>query len=131
MMIFLVMLLSFLGAELTFFLIHRYHFPTVRASSGLTLVFAGFLALFNLPFVGVLQAAFFGATFVGMTDRSRMGWKRVFLASQIYGLIYFFLIPFARGFGGGLGAAAFVSIATVYSADKILRKARSSGIVKS
>jgi hypothetical protein len=117
-----VLLSAILGAQVTYFLIHKRHMPTVRASSGPALMFALLVGTLNIPFVGALQAAFFGATFVGMTDKSRLGWKRVFLASVIFGLIFTFLIPFAKGIGGGLGAAAFVSSAVVYTIGKIVKK---------
>lgn len=122
MMLLSVLLVAALGAELTFYLIHKKHVSTVRASSGATLAFAIFALVVQIPFGNVLPAAFFGATFVGMTDKSRLGAKRVFVASMIFGLIYTFLIPLAQGFGGGLGAAAFVSISVVYAASKMITK---------
>lgn len=122
MMLLSVLLVAALGAELTFYLIHQKHISTVRASSGATLVFALLALVIQIPFGNVLPAAFFGATFVGMTDKSRLGAKRVLAASVIFGLIYTFLIPLAQGFGGGLGAAAFVSISIVYSASKLITK---------
>jgi hypothetical protein len=118
-----VLLASMLGAQITYFLIHKRQMPTVRASSGPALIFSLLVGTLNVPFVGALQAAFFGATFVGMTDKSRLGWKRVFFASIIFGLIFTFLIPFAKGIGGGLGAAAFVSSAVSYVIGKVIKKA--------
>lgn len=120
-MVLSILAVAILGAQMTFYLIHHKHLPTVRASSSLTLLFALIVSFLNVPFVGALQAAFFGSTFVGMTDKSRLGSKRVFLASVLYGVMFLWLIPFAQGFGGGLGAAAFVSISIIYSADKYLK----------
>lgn len=114
---------SILGAEITYYLIHKRKWPAVRASSAPSLVFAVLIGFTNLPFVLGLQAAFFGATFVGMTDKSRLGWKRVLLASVVFALILYYLIPLVKGFGGGLGAAAFVSSAAIYTVDKIFRRA--------
>lgn len=114
-----VCLVSALGAEITFAMIHRFRFSTIRASTLSTLVFAGLLFLANFPDQRVLQAAFFGATFVGMTDKSRLGWKRVLLASQVFALCYVFLIPFAQGVGGGLGASAFLSCAIVLGISRL------------
>lgn len=112
-----------IGAESTFSLIHRFKMSTIRASCLATLVFCGLLSLIPADFkVMPLQAAFFGATFVGMTDKSRMGAKRVLIASLLFALIYIFLIPLARGFGGGLGAAAFVSCAIIYSLSRYVFK---------
>lgn len=116
----IVFLVAALGAETTFALIHRFRFSTIRASTISTLVFAGLVYLAQFPEPRVLQAAFFGATFVGMTDRSRMGWKRVLIASQIFALCYLFLVPFAQGVGGGLGAVAFLSCAIVYGLSRFV-----------
>lgn len=121
MILFCVLIASVLGAEITYHLIHKSHWPTVRASSAPTLIFAMLVGTLSIPFVGALQAAFFGATFVGMTDKSRLGWKRVLIASLIFGLLFTFLIPLAKGIGGGLGAAAFVSSAAVYALTKAAR----------
>lgn len=121
MMLFEVLLLSILGAQGTYWLIHKKHVSTVRASSSLTLVFC----ILTLPFASAValpwQASFFGSTFVGMTDKSRMGWKRVLIASLVFGLIFYFLIPFVNGFGGGLGAAAFVSCALIHILGRFLK----------
>jgi uncharacterized membrane protein len=125
MMLFSVLLIAILGAEITFYLIHKKHISTVRASSASTLIFAVSAVALQLPFGNVLPAAFFGATFVGMTDKSRLGAKRVFAASLIFGLIFTFLIPFAQGFGGGLGAAAFVSCSIVHFAGRFMLKVMS------
>lgn len=95
MMLLSVLVVAALGAEITFFLIHKKHVSTVRASSAATLVFALSALALQFPYGNVLPAAFFGATFVGMTDKSRLGAKRVFVASMIFGLIYTFLIPLA------------------------------------
>ncbi|WP_374000266.1 hypothetical protein [Bdellovibrio bacteriovorus] len=122
MMIFGILLASVLGGLATFFLVHRARVSTVRASSGVSLIFSLLVSLLPVPFVGALQASFFGATFVGMTDSSRMGWKRVLLASLLFGLIFVFLVPLAKGIGGGLGAAAFVSSSAIYFVDRLVRK---------
>ncbi|MNK98213.1 hypothetical protein D3C87_1185720 [compost metagenome] len=122
MMLLSVLFVAAIGAELTFYLIHKKHVSTVRASSASSLLFALSALALQLPFGNVLPAAFFGATFVGMTDKSRLGYKRVFAASLIFGLIFTFLIPLAQGFGGGLGAAAFVSCAVVHLAGKAMIK---------
>ena len=124
MMMISVILVSILGAQVTFHLTHKGRIPVVRASSASTLIFSLLIGLSNIPFVAVLQAAFFGATFVGMTDKARLGWKRVFVASLIFGVIFIFLIPLAQGIGGGLGAAAFVSSAAAYGL-KLRSQARS------
>ena len=119
-----IILASIMGAEITYHAIHKYHLPTVRASSGATLIFATAIHFMHLPFGVSLQAAFFGATFVGMTDKSRLGWKRVLFASLVFAIIYIFLIPLAKGIGGGLGTAAFVSSSVAYGMGKVILRKR-------
>ncbi|MFM6927890.1 MAG: hypothetical protein ACKOX6_05460 [Bdellovibrio sp.] len=115
----MICLVAAFGAEITFALIHRFRFSTIRASTLPTLFFAAGIYFANFPEQRVFQAAFFGATFVGMTDKSRLGWKRVLIASQIFAFCYIFLIPFAQGFGGGLGASAFLSCAIVLGMSRL------------
>ena len=118
---------SVLGAQITFFLVHEKRFSTVRASSAATLVFALLTGFFATDFVLSLQAAFFGSTFVGMTSNSRMGRKRVFLASLLFAAVFICVLPSLKGLGGGLGTAAFVSSTTVYFVEKAIRKRLKSG----
>ncbi|UYL09401.1 hypothetical protein B9G69_002290 [Bdellovibrio sp. SKB1291214] len=122
MTLFGVMLVSMISAQITYYLIHTHHWPTVRASAFPTLIFVICLKLTGINWEGALQAAFFGATFVGMTDKSRLGWRRVLIASIIFGMIFTFLIPFARGIGGGLGAAAFASCSVIYLLTNLAKK---------
>ncbi|WP_413586930.1 hypothetical protein [Bdellovibrio sp. HCB274] len=117
-----VMAVSVVSAQTTYFLIHKKHWPTVRASAFPTLLFVVFLQLSGINWDGALQGAFFGATFVGMTDKSRFGWKRVLIASIVYSMVFTFLIPLAKGIGGGLGTAAFASCAVVYFLVKLAKK---------
>lgn len=122
MILIFVLLVSIAGAQITYYLIHKKHVSTVRASAAPTLIFAVTVSFLPVPFVGALQAAFFGATFVGMTDKSRLGWKRVLIASLVFGLVFFFLIPLVKGVGGGLGAAAFLSSSCVYTLVKLIKR---------
>ncbi|WP_413578044.1 hypothetical protein ACLVWU_05870 [Bdellovibrio sp. HCB290] len=117
-----VLLVAAISSQITYYLIHHKHWPTVRASAFPTLVFVILLQISGINWDGTLQGAFFGATFVGMTDKSRLGWKRVLIASMVFGMIFTFLIPLARGIGGGLGAAAFASCSAVYFLTKIAKK---------
>lgn len=109
------------GAQITFYLIHEKRFSAVRASSSATLVFVLTTMIFSNPLVALLQGAFFGSTFVGMTSKNRLGKKRVLLASIIFAAIYILVLPLFQGIGGGLGTAAFASCAGVYVIDKFFR----------
>ncbi|WP_413560632.1 hypothetical protein [Bdellovibrio sp. HCB209] len=117
-----VLLVSMVSAQITYHLIHKWHWATIRASALPTLIFVILLSLLDINLDGALRAAFFGATFVGMTDKSRLGWRRVLLASIIFGLVFTFLIPLAKGIGGGLGAAAFAGSAVVYALTNFVKK---------
>lgn len=127
MMTLSIFIVSILGSQATLWLVLRLNQSTVRASALAALTFATLCLAFDPPHSQVLQLAFFGATFVGMSDRSRLGVKRVFAASLIYALIFIFLLPFAKGLGGGLGASAFLSCTLVHFLTKPLinRKGRS------
>jgi ABC-type sugar transport system permease subunit len=116
-----VLLASIAGAQITFYLIHKKRWSPVRASSGSSLALALLTSFLASPLIASMNAAFFGATFVGMTSEGRMGKKRVFLASLLFALIFTFVIPLLKGIGGGLGTAAFVSSCSVYFAEKIFR----------
>ncbi|XGC79812.1 hypothetical protein ACES2L_10770 [Bdellovibrio bacteriovorus] len=117
-----ILISSVLGSQLTYFLVHKKHLTTVRASAAPALIFSLVVSSLPIPFAAPLRAGFLGATFVGMTDKSRLGWKRVFAASVIYGLVFYFLLPLVDGFGGGLGAAAFASCGFIFFLDKVFKK---------
>lgn len=117
-----VVLVSIISAQITYYLIHQRHWPTIRASAFPALVFAILLTLLDVNWGGALRAAFFGATFVGMTDKSRLGWRRVLIASVIFGFVFTFLIPLAKGIGGGLGAAAFAACSVVLALTNVAKK---------
>jgi hypothetical protein len=105
------LLASLLGTHVTYWLSHKTKFGAIRASALSTLIFA---AATSDP---RLQAAFFGATFVGMSDSKRIGEKKVLLASVVFSLIFTFLLTRMRsGIGGTLGASALISCLLVYAA---------------
>ena len=106
------LLTSLLGTHITYWVSHKTRFSAIRASALSTLIF---VAATSDP---RLQAAFFGATFVGMSDSSRLSEKKVLLASAIFSLIFSFLLAHLRaGIGGTLGASAFISCLLVYFFD--------------
>ncbi len=105
-----IILLSIIGANLTHYIAHKNNIGAIRASAGLTIlfVFINNFFLFSLQ----AQAIFFGATFVGMASKKRMGHRSISLASFIYSLVIFYLIGFAKGMGGALGTSAFIGCST-------------------
>ena len=113
-----IFLSSFVGACSTFYLVHKKHFSTVRASSLSTIVFVFLTMFLNVDFVSRIQAAFFGATFIGMTSSNRFAYSGLFLASILFVCVYVLILPMFVGIGGGLGAAAFVASSFFYFCKK-------------
>jgi hypothetical protein len=117
----LVIATSLLGAHLTYWLTHKKkRMNSVRASSLLTLLFVAATVPVPYFFIPKLQAAFFGATFVGMSDPSRLCEKRVLVAGLVFSLIFCFLLQFRVGLGGTLGASAFFACLLVHFSTKKL-----------
>jgi small basic protein len=111
----LVIACSLLGAHLTYWLTHKKkRMNAIRASSLLTLLFVAATVPVPYFFVPKLQAAFFGATFVGMSEPSRLCEKRVLVAGFVFSLIFCALLQFKVGLGGTLGASAFVACLLVH-----------------
>lgn len=75
----------------------------------LTLAFYLMTVPFEFEHKLLLQSAFLGATFVGMSETGKMSEKRLFWASLVYALIFNYVLPFNVGLGGALGFAAFTS----------------------
>jgi hypothetical protein len=82
---------------------------SVRASSLLTLAFCLITYPISYELIPSLQAAFFGASFVGMASPTRLSKIQLFIASIVFSFIYVFLIHHLKGIGGALGFSAFVS----------------------
>jgi hypothetical protein len=104
-----VIIISQVAAQATHALALTKYFGSVRASSFLTLIFIGLTSLFSFPEASLLQAAFLGSSFIGMTDPERLSRLQIFFASVIFSLIFYFLLHYLKGPGGILGFSAFVS----------------------
>lgn len=112
-MIFSYLLLSSAAAMGTFWLGSQRQQDVIRASAGLTLVFsfllfgaASFFDFVPSPFLQV----FFGASFVGMSLKEKIGWKVVLLASWLFAALYIIFFPKLPVQGGSLGLCAFISV---------------------
>ena len=62
-----------------------------------------------------LTLVVFAGSFVGMTSVSLGTFPMVFFAGLICGVLYILMLPFFDGYGGKLGAIAFVSLTIVLS----------------
>jgi hypothetical protein len=109
-------------------LIFNNNMGNVRATSLLTLIFIGLTFPFTYENMPALHAIFLGATFVGVTDPTRLSRKQLSIASFIFSLIFQFLIVYLKGFGGALGLAAFLSCLVTFwlgkrpiHADKLIQ----------
>jgi hypothetical protein len=112
-----VIVASMLGAHTTYWFTHRNKFQkmsAIRASAISTLLFVVCTTPFSFLIIPKLHAAFFGGTFVAMSEPHRLSERKVLLASFIFGLFYLVLLQFKGGIGGTLGATAFVSCLVIY-----------------
>jgi hypothetical protein len=105
---------ALLGAHFTYFLVHRTKISSVRASSGLTLFFILITLPVHILNVVPLQAAFFGGSFVGMSDSKRLNEASVLFASLVFSQIFSLVSRFQSELGGTLGATAFLSCLIIF-----------------
>ncbi len=121
----LILMSAVLGAWCTHRLALLESVGAVRASAAATLAFvfmSGHLAesISLQDQLSLLQASFFGASFIGMSDPKKLGEKQILLASLVFSLLFLFAFPYFRHLGGGLGATAFASSLIVYGFSKTL-----------
>jgi hypothetical protein len=109
-----ILLTSLLSTHVTYLLSHRKKLGPVRASALSTLIFVALTAAIPYSLIPRLQAAFFGASFVGMSDSSRLCERKVLVASLVFSIIFCLLSYLRQGIGGTLGATAFLSCLVVY-----------------
>ena len=106
---------SLLGAHATFRLAHRTRLGAIRASTLASLLFVALTTPLGWLLVPKLQAAFFGASFVGMSDAKRLSHRHVLLAALIFSAFFFGLSFLPISLGGSLGASAFLSCILTYT----------------
>lgn len=114
MKLFIILIISQIAAQSTHSLALTKYFGSVRASSFLSLVFIAITSFFTIPESGTLQAAFLGASFIGMTDPERLSRLQIGFSSVIFSFIFYFLIHYLKGAGGILGFSAFMSCLTTH-----------------
>lgn len=118
----LILLVTVVGTQLTRWMIKEKELSPIRASTMLTLVFILMTYPFQFEDKIMLQSAFLGATFVGMSEVEKMSEKRLFFASIIYAQLFYFVLPYNVGLGGALGFAAFSSCLLVQFMAARVRK---------
>ena len=119
-----------LGATLTFYVSERYQLGPIRSSAVLSiavgLFFYSFPNIFNPYLTKNIPLVFMGTSFIGMVSAKSYGsYFRLTIAGILFSIIYCNKSLFFEGFGGALGALAFISLLTVISvSDLISRKTK-------
>ncbi|QOW09758.1 hypothetical protein Q73A0000_04935 [Kaistella flava (ex Peng et al. 2021)] len=119
-----------LGATLTFYVSEHYKLGPIRSSALLSvsvgLFFYCFPHLFNSYLTKNIPLVFMGTSFIGMVSSKSYGsYFRLAVAGTLFSTIYCNKSLFFEGFGGALGALAFISLLTVISiSDLLSRKAK-------
>ncbi len=128
MNILILIIFGVLGAVSTYYASERFEISTVRSSALLSLVIGLFFYLFpnllNTFLTNNIPLVFFGTSFIGMVSpQINMGYKRLMIAGAIFPLLFIFKSDFFEGFGGALGALAFISLlATLSFSDLLMNK---------
>lgn len=111
-----IIISSVFGALGTYLLTSRYKWSPVLSSSVLSLVVAIAFTLggryINLQYLNDLPLVFFGGSFVGMCSKSVVGDKnyKVLLGGMIFALVFLISGNLFKGYGGGLGFKAALSV---------------------
>jgi hypothetical protein len=116
-------LLSLASIFIVQFFIEKLHFNAVRASSLSIVMFALLLFFLRIEEANSMLAVFFGASFIGMSDRTKVSRKQISFAAIIFAIIYCYFLPKDLFLGGSLGASAFISCfisVTILKSSKLI-----------
>lgn len=116
-----------LGSTFTFYLSENIKIGPVRASALLSLLvgllFYCFPHIFNSYLTKNIPLVFCGTTFIGMVSSKLFGsYFRLAIAGILFAIIYHYKSHFFEGFGGALGALAFISLLTAISISKLISR---------
>lgn len=108
----LLIIASVLGSTATYLVSCKLNKSPVLSSALLSLIFALVIPfLFEATLAVQLNLAFFGGSFVGMSNiKIIKNWKEVAFAGFIFGLLYLVTTNVFKGYGGGLGFKATISV---------------------
>lgn len=118
-----------LGATLTFYVSENYKIGPIRSSALLSILvglfFYCFPNLLNSYLTKNIPLVFMGTSFIGMVSNKYYGsYFSLGFAGTLFSIIYCNKSLFFEGFGGALGALAFISLLTVISLSNILARKR-------
>jgi len=110
-----IIFISLIAAFCTYIMNVRLKQGPVKSSAGLSLLVAAFFYAFphslSPILVSKVPAAFFGASFAGMSNDTVLKSGRwAVLSGLIFGAIFVNTSKFFTGFGGGLGTTACLSV---------------------
>ncbi|TXD49436.1 hypothetical protein [Polaribacter sp. IC073] len=124
---FVIIISGVIGAILTFYVSRKFKQSAVRSSALLSLVvglvFYCFPEILNPYLTKNIPMVFLGTSFIGMVSLEAYGnYLRLALAGIIFSSIYINKSHFFEGFGGALGALAFISLLTIMGVSDFLLK---------
>ena len=127
MEIFIILAGGVCGALITFLLNNQLQLGGVMASSGISMIAAGFFFIFpNMlsPYLTInLPIVIMGASFIGMATLRIVSQLWIIGVSGLFfSLIYLFTGTFFEGYGGSLGSTAAISLCSVYALDQLKDK---------
>lgn len=131
---FILIITGILGATLTHFVSEQLRFGAVKASASLSLIvglfFYAFPNVLNIYLTAHLPIVFVGTSFIGMvSSKTLKSFPLLAIAGALFTAIYINKSNVFDGYGGALGALAFIALLTtmgfgflVSNAAKIKRK---------
>jgi uncharacterized membrane protein YqgA involved in biofilm formation len=125
-----IIIAGILGAVLTFYISDKFEQSAVRSSALLSLIvglfFYCFPEIFNVYLSKNIPIVFIGTSFIGMVSAKAQGsYFRLAIAGILFSSIYINKSHFFEGFGGALGALAFIALLTTMGAfDLISRRTK-------
>lgn len=124
---FIIIITGILGAILTFYFSQKLKQGPVRASALLSLI----VGLFFYYFPEILNAylsknipiVFIGTSFIGMVSfKSKDNYFQLAFAGCIFSLFYINKSHVFEGYGGALGALAFIALLTTFGFSGVFSK---------
>ena len=133
----IIIVIGILGAWLTFFVSERLKQGPVRASAVLALIvglfFYCFPELCNAYLTKNIPIVFIGSSFIGMVaPRARGNYLLLAVAAGLFSIIYLNKGHLFDGYGGALGALAFIALLSAMGFSVIISRSflLKKGIVK-